>query len=113
MSYELDVKIFTHNSDEGVGAVDVQDPNIESGEQVAERIRMHHWLAPEQTLITSSCGFNHLPRHVALGKLRANDCGKSHFEQRLVMIRRLSRHSSKMTDTAWSRSPIRGSDPHS
>ena len=55
----------------GVGAVDVQDPNIESGEDVAARIRAHRWLAPEQTLITSSCGFNHLPRHIALGKLRA------------------------------------------
>ena len=31
----------------------------------------HRWLAPEQTIITSSCGFNHLPRHIALGKLRA------------------------------------------
>jgi 5-methyltetrahydropteroyltriglutamate--homocysteine methyltransferase len=38
---------------------------------VADRIRVHSWLAPEQTLITSSCGFNHLPRQVALGKLRA------------------------------------------
>jgi 5-methyltetrahydropteroyltriglutamate--homocysteine methyltransferase len=55
----------------GVGAVDVQAPNIETGEQVAERIRIQRWLAPEQTIITSSCGFNHLPRHVALGKLRA------------------------------------------
>jgi 5-methyltetrahydropteroyltriglutamate--homocysteine methyltransferase len=55
----------------GVGAVDVQDPNIETGEQVAERIRAHRWLAPEQTIVTSSCGFNHLPRHVAFGKLLA------------------------------------------
>jgi 5-methyltetrahydropteroyltriglutamate--homocysteine methyltransferase len=55
----------------GVGAVDVQDPNVETGEQVAARIRAYGWLAPEQTLITSSCGFNHLPRHIALGKLRA------------------------------------------
>jgi 5-methyltetrahydropteroyltriglutamate--homocysteine methyltransferase len=55
----------------GVGAVDVQDPNVETGELVADRIRAHAWLAPEQTIITSSCGFNHLPRHVALGKLRA------------------------------------------
>jgi 5-methyltetrahydropteroyltriglutamate--homocysteine methyltransferase len=59
------------NKQLGVGAVNVQDPNIESGEQVAERIRTHGWLAPEQTLVTSSCGFNHLPRHVALGKLQA------------------------------------------
>jgi 5-methyltetrahydropteroyltriglutamate--homocysteine methyltransferase len=55
----------------GVGAVDVQAPNIETGEQVAERIRPYRWLAPEQTIITSSCGLNHLPRHIALGKLRA------------------------------------------
>lgn len=55
----------------GVGAVDVQAPNVETGAQVAERISVHRWLTPEQTIITSSCGFNHLPRHIALGKLRA------------------------------------------
>ena len=59
------------NKQLGIGAVDVQAPNIETGEQVAARIRAYRWLAPEQTIITSSCGFNHLPRHVALGKLRA------------------------------------------
>jgi len=53
------------------GAVDVQAPNVETGEQVADRIRVHSWLAPEQTMITSTCGFNHLPRHIALGKLQA------------------------------------------
>ena len=61
----------------GIGAVDVQAPNVETGEQVAERIRVHGWLAPEQTVITSSCGFNHLPRHIALGKLRAMVDAKS------------------------------------
>jgi 5-methyltetrahydropteroyltriglutamate--homocysteine methyltransferase len=55
----------------GVGAVDVQDPKVENGETVASRIRAHRWLAPEQTIVTSSCGFNHLPRPVALGKLQA------------------------------------------
>jgi 5-methyltetrahydropteroyltriglutamate--homocysteine methyltransferase len=59
------------NKQLGVGAVDVQAPNIETGAQVADRIKVHGWLAAEQTLITSTCGFNHLPRHVALGKLRA------------------------------------------
>ncbi|HEX5321254.1 MAG TPA: hypothetical protein VFW46_18970 [Stellaceae bacterium] len=62
---------FLGNKQLGVGAVDVQAPNIETGEQVAQRIRAQSWLTPEQTIITSSCGFNHLPRHVALGKLRA------------------------------------------
>jgi 5-methyltetrahydropteroyltriglutamate--homocysteine methyltransferase len=31
----------------GVGAVDVQAPNVETGEQVADRIRAYRWLAPE------------------------------------------------------------------
>jgi 5-methyltetrahydropteroyltriglutamate--homocysteine methyltransferase len=59
------------NKQLAVGAVDVQAPNIESGQKVADRIKTHDWLVPEQTLITSTCGFNHLPRHIALGKLRA------------------------------------------
>jgi 5-methyltetrahydropteroyltriglutamate--homocysteine methyltransferase len=59
------------NKQLGVGAVDVQAPNVETGEQVADRIRAHAWLPAEQTIITSTCGFNHLPRHIALGKLRA------------------------------------------
>ena len=41
------------------------------GETVAERIQACGWLAPEQTIITSSCGFNHLPRRTAFGKLQA------------------------------------------
>jgi 5-methyltetrahydropteroyltriglutamate--homocysteine methyltransferase len=59
------------NKQLGVGAVDVQNPNVETGQEVADRIKAYRWLAPEQTIVTSSCGFNHLPRHVALGKLRA------------------------------------------
>ena len=55
----------------GVGAVNVQDPKVESGETVAARIRKYGWLAPEQVIVTSSCGFNHLPRNVAFGKLQA------------------------------------------
>jgi 5-methyltetrahydropteroyltriglutamate--homocysteine methyltransferase len=55
----------------GIGAIDVQAPNVETTDQVVERITAHKWLAPEQIIITSSCGFNHLPRHIAVGKLRA------------------------------------------
>jgi 5-methyltetrahydropteroyltriglutamate--homocysteine methyltransferase len=55
----------------GVGAVDVQDPKIETGETVADRIRALRWLASEQTIVTSSCGFNHLPRRTAMSKLMA------------------------------------------
>ncbi len=59
------------NKQLGIGAVDVQAPNVETAEQVVDRITVHRWLAPEQTIITSTCGFNHLPRHIALGKMRA------------------------------------------
>jgi 5-methyltetrahydropteroyltriglutamate--homocysteine methyltransferase len=59
------------NQQIGVGAADVQDPNVESGGMIAERIRKISWLAPEQAIVTSSCGFNHLPRRVALGKMQA------------------------------------------
>jgi 5-methyltetrahydropteroyltriglutamate--homocysteine methyltransferase len=59
------------NKQLGVGAVDVQDPRIETGETVAGRVQALGWLVPEQTIITSSCGFNHLPRRTAMGKLMA------------------------------------------
>ncbi len=59
-----------------VGAVDVQDFNVESAETIGERISKYTWLAPEQTLITSSCGMNHLPRHIAFGKLKAMAAAK-------------------------------------
>jgi 5-methyltetrahydropteroyltriglutamate--homocysteine methyltransferase len=76
-SYNVEYDMAYHykdclgNKQLGVGAVDVQDPKVESGATVAERIRKESWLAPEQTIITSSCGFNHLSRQVAFGKLRA------------------------------------------
>jgi len=55
----------------GIGAIDVQDPKVESGDLVASRVRAHNWLDPEQTIVTSSCGFNHLPQKTAFGKLKA------------------------------------------
>lgn len=54
-----------------VGAVNVQDLGVETPETIAERITSLTWLAPEQTLITSTCGMNHLPRQIAFGKLKA------------------------------------------
>jgi 5-methyltetrahydropteroyltriglutamate--homocysteine methyltransferase len=62
---------YLGNKQLGVGAVDVQDPSVEAGQTIVERIQANSWLVPEQTVITSSCGFNHLPRRTALGKMLA------------------------------------------
>jgi 5-methyltetrahydropteroyltriglutamate--homocysteine methyltransferase len=61
------------NQQLAVGVADVQDMNVETSETLVERIEDWGgtWLPSEQTLITSSCGMNHLPREVAYGKLAA------------------------------------------
>jgi 5-methyltetrahydropteroyltriglutamate--homocysteine methyltransferase len=64
------------NQQLGIGAVDVQDPKVESPETIAERVHAYRWLPPDQTILTSSCGFNHLPRAVAFGKLQAMSAAK-------------------------------------
>jgi 5-methyltetrahydropteroyltriglutamate--homocysteine methyltransferase len=64
------------NQQLGIGAVDVQDPKVESAETIAARIRAYKWLPPEQTIITSTCGLNHLPQRVAFEKLRVMSAAK-------------------------------------
>ena len=61
------------NQQLAVGVADVQDLNVETPETLVERIGEWggSWLEPERTLITSSCGMNHLPRQIAVGKLEA------------------------------------------
>jgi 5-methyltetrahydropteroyltriglutamate--homocysteine methyltransferase len=44
------------NKQLGIGAVDVQDPNVETAEQIAERITVHPWLTPEQTTSRARAG---------------------------------------------------------
>jgi 5-methyltetrahydropteroyltriglutamate--homocysteine methyltransferase len=62
-----------NNQQLAIGVADVQDVKVESPEQLVERIQgwSDGWLSDEQTLITSSCGMNHLSRDVAAGKLEA------------------------------------------
>ena len=59
-----------------VGAVDVQNLKVETPQEIAERVLKYPWLSPEQTLLTSSCGMNHLPRDIAFGKLVAMACAQ-------------------------------------
>lgn len=72
------------NQQLAVGVVDVQDLNVESPETLVERISVWggSWLSPVQTLITSSCGMNHLPRLVAKGKLEAMTAAKDILRER-------------------------------
>jgi 5-methyltetrahydropteroyltriglutamate--homocysteine methyltransferase len=69
MAYHFEGRLG--NKQLGIGAVDVQAPKVESSGLIAQRIASARWLAPEQTIITSTCGFNHLPRHIAFAKMRA------------------------------------------
>ncbi len=59
------------NQQLAIGAADVQDRQIETPEQIIERVEAQSWLPPEQTLLTTSCGLNHLSREGAFGKLKA------------------------------------------
>jgi 5-methyltetrahydropteroyltriglutamate--homocysteine methyltransferase len=59
------------NKQLAIGAVNVQDLEVETPETIAERVTAYSWLPPEQIMITSSCGMNHLPRQIAFGKLKA------------------------------------------
>jgi 5-methyltetrahydropteroyltriglutamate--homocysteine methyltransferase len=59
------------NQQLAVGAADVIDRNVESPETIVERVQANTWLAPEQTLLTTSCGLNHLSRATAFAKMQA------------------------------------------
>ncbi|MBV9690124.1 MAG: hypothetical protein JO202_10505 [Ktedonobacteraceae bacterium] len=65
----------------GVGAVDVQNPQVETPEQVAQVIeRVVPFVSPERMWVNPDCGLNHLRREVAFDKLRAMVVG-AHLAQ--------------------------------
>ena len=55
-----------------LGVIDLADPNVETPEQVAARIRagLKH-VKPERLVLAPDCGMKYLPRATAFGKLRA------------------------------------------
>lgn len=56
----------------GVGVIDVKSYFVETPEEVAEHLRLAAKYCPaERLVVTPDCGFNHCPRHVALGKMKA------------------------------------------
>lgn len=62
----------------GVGAVDVQDPKIESGETVAARILSYRWLAPEQTIVTSSVRLQPPASSRRFRQAQGDECSQAH-----------------------------------
>jgi 5-methyltetrahydropteroyltriglutamate--homocysteine methyltransferase len=55
-----------------LGVLDLGDPNIESVEVVADRIRNGLKYVPADKLVPApDCGMKYMPRHVAFGKLKA------------------------------------------
>jgi len=59
-----------------LGVIDLADPQVESAEQVANRIRraLPH-VAAEDVLLAPDCGMKYLPRETAFGKLQAMVAG--------------------------------------
>ena len=55
-----------------VGAIDLSDPQVESPETVAARVRraLKH-VAPERVMIAPDCGMKYLPRETAFAKMQA------------------------------------------
>jgi len=55
-----------------VGCIDLSDMQVETPQQVAERLRraLKH-VRPEDVIVAPDCGMKYLPREVAFGKMRA------------------------------------------
>ena len=59
-----------------LGVIDLNDPEIETPEKVAERIRAGlKFLSPDKLLPAPDCGMKYLPRDTAFGKLKALAAG--------------------------------------
>ncbi len=55
-----------------LGVIDLADPEVETPQKVADRIRAGlKYLSPENLLPAPDCGMKYLPRETALGKLKA------------------------------------------
>jgi 5-methyltetrahydropteroyltriglutamate--homocysteine methyltransferase len=59
-----------------LGVIDLADPEIETPQKVAERIRAGlKYLSPDKLLPAPDCGMKYLPRDTAFGKLKALAAG--------------------------------------
>jgi 5-methyltetrahydropteroyltriglutamate--homocysteine methyltransferase len=66
-----------------VGAINLDDMNVETPELVAERIsRALDYVEPERVVIAPDCGMKYLPRDVAFGKMKAMAAGAKLLRQK-------------------------------
>jgi 5-methyltetrahydropteroyltriglutamate--homocysteine methyltransferase len=69
---ELFKKYGTRNKEIVVGVIDVKDPNVETPEIVAQRIRkVFDVIPPENVWLSPDCGMKFMPRNRAFAKLCA------------------------------------------
>jgi 5-methyltetrahydropteroyltriglutamate--homocysteine methyltransferase len=55
-----------------LGTIDLSDPNVETPETVAARIRRAlPFIAPENIIVSTDCGMKYLPREVAFRKMQS------------------------------------------
>ncbi|NNE87683.1 MAG: 5-methyltetrahydropteroyltriglutamate--homocysteine methyltransferase [Silicimonas sp.] len=70
----LDTSVLEHLRSKKIilGVLDLKDPNVESAELVASRIRraLPH-VDAENVIVAPDCGLKYLPRDVAFGKMKA------------------------------------------
>ena len=75
---KLDLQVLSSLPSKTVllGTLDLGDPEVETPEVVAERIRaaLAH-VAPERLIVAPDCGMKYLPRDTAFGKLKAMVAG--------------------------------------
>jgi 5-methyltetrahydropteroyltriglutamate--homocysteine methyltransferase len=70
----LDVSVLTTLEDKTVilGVIDLSDPNVETAEAVASRVRRALPYVPaERIVIATDCGMKYIPRETANGKMKA------------------------------------------
>ena len=69
---------FAERGEVGVGVVDVKSLYVETAEEIAERLRaVLAFVHAEKLYVNPDCGFFHLPRNVALQKMRNMVAGTS------------------------------------
>ncbi len=69
----------------GVGVIDVKSYFVETAEEVAGHLRLAaKYCPPERLVVTPDCGFNHCPRHVAVGKMKAMVEGAAQVRRELA-----------------------------